>query len=47
MPSRKLLIAIAAPMLHVLQPSDAKGNAAQARDGTDTQGPTTAKERMQ
>ena len=42
MPSRKLPIAIAAPMLHILQPPDAKGNTAQASDGTETQGPSTA-----
>ena len=42
MPSRKLPIAIAAPMLHILQPSNTKGNTAQASDGTETQGPSTA-----
>ena len=32
MPSRKLLFAIAAPMLNIFEPSHTEGNAAQARD---------------
>ena len=41
MPSRKPLIAIPAPMLYILQPSNAKRNTAKASDKTNAQGPTT------
>ena len=39
MPSRKPLLAVPAPMLHILQPTDAKRDTAQARNQTDAQRP--------
>ena len=45
MPRRELLIAIPAPMLHILQPSNAKGNTAKARDRTNAQRPTTKRKK--
>ena len=45
MPSREPLITIPAPMLHILQPSNAKRNTAKARDKTNAQGPTTKRKK--
>ena len=41
MPSRKPLLAVPAPMLHILQPTNTKRNTAQTRNHTDAQRPPT------
>lgn len=41
MPSSKLLIALPAPMLNILQPPHTKRNAAQAHDGAEAERPAT------
>ena len=45
MPSRKPLLAVPAPMLHILQPTNAKRNTAQSRHHTDAQRPPTNSEK--
>ena len=45
MPSRKPLLAVPAPMLHILQPTNAKRNTTQSRNHTDAQCPPTKPKR--
>ena len=43
MPSRKLAIAVPTTMLNILQPTNAKGNAAKTRNRTHAQSPSTGR----